>query len=176
MARPAYDPRRIFRIAEWFWLASNTLGEHVSARRGVLVPKIVLSAFSLELYFKCLIAVETGKKPPSGHNLRWLFNKLSNDTQQSIRDCFDNPDQRETHFREVLKNPEPPIPKHVFGSSFDFDALLDESSKAFQRFRYIFENLEPKDYAAWKADYILKCTRQVIIGMHPDWDKPEANY
>ena len=61
-------------------------------------------------------------------------------------------------------------------SAFDFDTLLDESSNAFQRFRYIFERAELKDYAAWKADYILKCARQIIIEMHPDWDNPDANY
>ena len=66
MARHAYDPGRIFRIAECFFLASNTLNEHLGTNTGLAVPSVVLSAFSLELYLKCLIAIETGKNPPSG--------------------------------------------------------------------------------------------------------------
>lgn len=67
------------------------------------------------------------------------------------------------------------MPTHMAVSSFEFDELLDASAKAFERFRYIFENVEPRDFAAWKADYIVKCTRQVVIEMRPQRDKPEAN-
>ncbi len=91
MAKPMHDPRRIFRIAEWFNLASNTLKERISEMRGVAVPSVVLGAFSLELYLKCLIAIETGKPPPTGHNLRWLFDRLSGSTQSKIKQYFDNP-------------------------------------------------------------------------------------
>ena len=32
-------------------------------------PRVVLSAFSLELYLKCLLLIETGKWPKRTHNL-----------------------------------------------------------------------------------------------------------
>ena len=128
MAKPTHDPRRIFRIAEWFNLAGNTLKEHISEMRGVAVPSVVLGAFSLELYLKCLIAIETGKPPPTGHNLRWLFDRLSGNTQSKIKQYFDNPtDQHEINWRETLKNPPPHLPKEMVISSYTFDEVLDTS-------------------------------------------------
>ncbi len=177
MAKPAYDPKRIFRIAEWFHLARTILMQSVSTVRGVFVPAVVLNAFSLELYLKCLIAVETGKNPPSGHNLRWLFNKLSNNTQDKIKHYFDNPSEsNEIKLRETLKNPQPPIPKKLAISPYNFDVVLDLSAKAFERLRYVFERGEFDNNANWHADYIVICTRRVILEMYPDWNSPGANY
>ena len=93
-AKPTYDSRRIFRIGEWFYLAGLTLGERAPKMRGLFVPTVVMSAFALELYLKCLIAIGTGKKPPPGHNLRRLFNKLTDKMQAKIRGYFDNPTEQ----------------------------------------------------------------------------------
>lgn len=177
MTKPAHDPRRIFRIAEWFNLGSNTLRGHISEMRGVAVPSVVLGAFSLELYLKCLIAIETGKPPPTGHNLRWLFDRLSSSTQRKIIQYFDNPtDQHEINWRKTLKNPPKHVPQQMKISSFTFDEVLDTSARAFGQFRYIFESGTYKTNASWNAGYIVVCARRVIVEMHPDWDKPEANY
>src|SRR5262249_3296105 len=49
-------------------------------------PRIVLSAFSLELYFKCLLLIETGKWPKKTHNLRELFRMLPPVRQKRIKE------------------------------------------------------------------------------------------
>lgn len=171
-AKPINDPRQIFRIGEWFYLASSTLGERVPKTRVLFLPAIVMIAFALELYLKCLIAIETEATPPSGHNLRRLFNKLTSKTQDKIRHYFDNPtEQGEINWREKMKNPPPHIPKEAFPSPYDFDSILDVSADAFVQLRYVFERKK----AGWNAHYIVKCTRQVIVEIHPDWDKPEPN-
>jgi len=176
MGKPTFDSRRIFRTAEWFYSASGILQQSVPTRPGVTIPRTVLNAFSLELYLKCLIAIETGKSPPTGHNLRWLFNRLDSKTQDTIRSSFDNPsDKSEIAWRETLTNPKPPLPKDFAPSPYNFDTVLDTSAKAFAKFRYIFERGEvAQDGAAWHADYIVKCTRRVIIKRNPSWDKSKT--
>lgn len=176
MAQYTHDPRRIFRIAEWFHLASGTLRNAVPKMLGLVVPTIVNNAFSLELYLKCLIAIETGRKPPSGHNLRWLFNRLNDKTKAKIKEWFDNPtEEHEIRWGENIKTPPPHAPEWAKGTSYTFDEILDSSASAFVDFRYIFETGEYRKNANWNADYIVVCVRRAILELHPEWDKPEAN-
>jgi len=145
--------------------------------RGLFVPTVVYGAFSFELYLKCLIAIETGKKPPSGHDLRRLFNRLNEGTQVRIKEWFNNPtDEHEIQWRESLRNLPPEAPKEMGGEFYTFDRVLDSSARAFTDFRYIFEHGEYKQNANWNADYLVHCTRQAILELHPEWDKKEANY
>lgn len=177
MAKPSHDPRLIFRNAEWFSISAAILRKVAPRVRSAFVPSAVLNAFSLELYFKCLIAIETGKPPPTGHNLRWLFNRLNGGTKTKIKHYFDNPpDQKELNWRESLKNPPAYVPKEALVVPYTFDNILDKSARAFSQFRYIFERGSYNSDAVWSAGYIVTCTRRVIVETHPEWDKLEANY
>jgi hypothetical protein len=61
---PISGPANIFTVAEQFWSARNRLNSARSPR-DVRMAAITCSAFALELYLECLIALETGKAPTS---------------------------------------------------------------------------------------------------------------
>jgi hypothetical protein len=172
MAKPTYEPRRIFRNAEWFHLASTSLRQHAPKMRGLFVPSAVLNAFSLELYLKCLIAIQTGKNPPSGHDLRWLFNKLSNNTQDKVRRYFDNPnDPKEIKLRKTLENPQPPIPKDMAISPYNFDTVLELSANAFVQLRYIIVDTIYDLPTSHPHSQLSKCQNQTYIMRYTNWPK-----
>src|SRR5262249_11092561 len=93
-----HDPANIFIVADQFRHASKILHLTLSGEMtiegqrvpfDVQVPMVTYSAFALELYLKCLIAMETRTKPPGIHDLDKLFKKLNSDTQVKIRRHFD---------------------------------------------------------------------------------------
>ena len=97
-AMSRHDPSNIFVVADQFRNASKVLNlalagvVTMAAEKvpfDVQMPMATCSAFALELYLKCLIAMETGKKPPGIHELDKLFRKLHLDTQAKIRRHFD---------------------------------------------------------------------------------------
>jgi hypothetical protein len=82
------DPREIFVQAEEFHNACRLLGRFaVFHGRNVGMPSSLCSAFPLELYLKCLLAIE-GKTIPTIHNLEKLFNRISPLNQERIRSYF----------------------------------------------------------------------------------------
>ena len=177
MAKPSHDPRQIFLNAERFGISAVILRKVAPRVQAAFLPSAVLKAFSLELYFKCLIAIETGKPPPTGHNLRWLFDRLNGSTKTKIKHYFDNPaEQEELDWREKNKNPPAHFPEEALVAPYTFDNILDKSAKAFSQLRYIFERGLYKPGPIWSAGYIVTCARRVIVETHPEWDKPEANY
>lgn len=75
------DPLQIFMHALGFHVAENALGSLTLAPNTqlgaqVVQPTMVLSAFTTELFLKCLICLETNLTP-QGHHLFELFEQLS---------------------------------------------------------------------------------------------------
>jgi hypothetical protein len=151
----------IFVVAEQFWRATNTL--RTDDWRTAPTPPIVCAAFALELYLKCLIAME-GKKPPLSHDLKKLFRRLDAETQNEIRARF-KPYENEA---EELANraysnqglARPP------GAIFDF--VLEAGRDAFEVYRYIHEK-GLRANQGWGADRIMQAARRAILDRHPDW-------
>src|SRR3977135_3771278 len=90
------DPRRMFLLAEEFLRASRLLAQihrqpDFPRDKWVPRPSIMLAAFSLELFFKCLYVLDHGKtvRQLRTHNLETLFKLLSPETQSKIREYFD---------------------------------------------------------------------------------------
>lgn len=88
-ARPMKpNPILIFLQANGFSQAYNILSdqEHLppTTMASIGYPQIVLSAFAIELYLKCLICIETGRAPPHGHHLKHLFDRLAPETRRRI--------------------------------------------------------------------------------------------
>lgn len=83
------DPIPLFLIAEQYRRASHYLVEsaHQGCIREVTMPAAVCAAFALELYFKTLVALDSGQAAKI-HDLRALFDKLAISRQQRIRDLF----------------------------------------------------------------------------------------
>ena len=156
---PAFDPVKIFVTAEQFRYASKWLAQArgMGCQADVGIPAVTCAAMALELYLKCLIAME-GTKNPNIHDLRDLFEKLSPSLQASVRSHFD---AHSDAVKEFL------IKDGSQASEVTFDFVLDWSREAFVRARYVFDDGQPQ--AIWWADCITECARRVILDAHPDW-------
>lgn len=82
------DPLRIYIQAERFLFADEKLrsrevltGPEVGAY--VMLPCLVMEAFSVELYIKCLICLED-HPVPRFHHLKNLFDRLNGKTQKEL--------------------------------------------------------------------------------------------
>ena len=161
-----HDPADIFVIAEQFRDASKFLilaREH-GWQTDVAMPAVTCAAFAMELFLKCLLAMETGKVPEI-HDLRHLFNRLGKLSQDKIRAYFAPylPDVKEHVERQYLLGGQPPPPPLV-----DFDFVLNASRRAFPLARYIYESGLPGGQG-WIADGIMEAVRKTILDAHTDW-------
>jgi hypothetical protein len=166
MNKPAnpVDPLAIFRHAEAFICAIDQLHRTSTPERAALIslPIAVLSAFCSEIYFKCLICVETGKVV-QGHYLHELFLSLSPPTQKILEDAWDSIVVERAEILDRLdKQMSPPIPR-------DLRSNLKEGNRAFQQLRYIYEGGE--NFRFLLSDLPL-ALRQTVMKVRPEWFRP----
>ena len=150
----AVDPKLVFQAAESFRAGSLILANH--GLLPYLFPMVVCSAFSLELYLKCLILIEGGKSG-SLHDLEKLFSKITPESRKIVRASYE---ARRPKVNAGLATI--PVPKT------DFDFVLHWSAKAFEHFRYAFEGLVHSQ-EGWMAGPICDCVRERIVELRPDW-------
>jgi HEPN domain-containing protein len=153
----AVDPKDVFKTAEVFRASSAILNNHGMPQ--CMFPMVICSAFSLELYLKALILVESGK-PAKGHDLKDLFSKTTPESQKIIRASYETHKTKLDAMFAAVKGV--PAPKT------DFDFVLHASAKAFEHFRYAFEGLV-KDQEGWMAGPICDGVRARIVELQPDW-------
>jgi len=152
-----------------FHAAENALGKHVGGPNvqlaaQIVEPVMVLSAFTTELFLKCLICLET-TKTPQGHHLFELFEQLTPETQAKITHLWD------THvvpFRDPewsFIEAQPGVRK----MNRDLPGALNASSRAFEKIRYGYEpkNRENSDF---NIVDLPRALRHVILEMKPEWD------
>jgi len=120
---------------------------------------VVCQAFSMELYLKCLVAVEGGN-PQNEHNLDKLFLKVGAGSQGIIRANYGNKRIAQDALYAAAKLP-------VLAKS-DFDSALHASADAFTDFRYIYEGAIQSE-EGWLAGSISECVRERIIELRPEW-------
>jgi len=168
-------PLEIFIVAEQFYWAGvlaariphEASAENPPFQFGRDLPNMTSAAvscfaFSLELYFKCLIRM--GNKPAeTGHDLVKLFTKVGLRNQAAIKRYFrQNIDDASKHLEREYSASGRPVPKPAF------DFALSASKDAFYLMRYVYEKGIPVD-TGWLASDILEGARQVILAKHPDW-------
>jgi hypothetical protein len=167
-----HDPANIFIVADQFRHASKILHLTLSgdmtiegqrAPVDVQVPMVTCSAFALELYLKCLIAMETRAKPPGIHEIDKLFKRLNSDTQAKIRRHFNITGASTIAF---IKNAFAAEGKTA--PKVDFDYVMKASSRAFLVTRYIYEGMPGGQ--GWVAEMILEAARAVILEQSPHWE------
>ena len=150
----AVDPKLVFQAAESFRAGSLTLANH--GLLPYLFPMVICSAYSLELYLKCLILIEGGKSG-SLHDLEKLFSKITPESQEIVRASYEARRPKVNAGLAAI-----PVPKT------DFDFVLHWSAKAFEHFRYAFEGLVHSQ-EGWMAGPICDCVRERIVELRPDW-------
>jgi hypothetical protein len=139
--RPAIilDPRQMFILAEEFRRATHLLAQlhrqpGFSSDQWVPRPNIMISAMSLEIYFKCLYILDhrSTHRRLRTHNLKRLFEFLLPDTQAKLREYFDPAEGQAIldHYRQHQGRWLIGLPK-----TFTFDFALFASSNTFEWIR-----------------------------------------
>ncbi|MED4060910.1 hypothetical protein [Priestia megaterium] len=131
----SFDAKPIFETAANFEAASLTLNEKM--RKGAnyiethLAPYVTLNAFSIELYLKCLYAIENDNNAPNVHAWDKLFELLSDESKNEIESIYDNNVKNSNSIQILLKR--------VPGTNVDLINALQEMSGAFVKWRYVYE-------------------------------------
>ena len=153
------DPRSVFQLACKF--ASTDL--HVRDRNNpkaafMASPSMVLSAFAIELFLKCLLLLE-GKELDRTHTLNVLFRKLSHKRKRRIEEVWD---------KEA--RPKVDTLRRKFGLSHpsDLSNALATCGKAFEHMRYGYEDPDRQVFYLGELPTILWRT---ILELRPEWAK-----
>ncbi len=122
------------------------------------------SAFSLELYFKCLVRMS--RKPlVKGHDLEKLFASIGQRDRAKITNYFDAYSSNlRAYVERAYRTSGRPVP------DVTLDWALRASKDAFVRMRYLFERGADKD-TGWLGDVIAEGARRAILDVHPDWER-----
>jgi HEPN domain-containing protein len=159
-----FDPLRIYIQAERFLFADEKLrgkdvltGPEIGSY--VVLPCVVMQAFSIELYLKCLIGLE-GRPVPRGHHLRNLFDRLNGKSQKELAALW----LADHDSREALRNVLPS--KWRDAISDDVGQALSDGSRAFEELRYAYER-EP--VCRFYIDTLPRMLRGMIWARRPEW-------
>lgn len=109
-------------------------------------PYIMNGSFSLGLRFKYLHALETGEKMQHGHELKGMFDSLTESSREALAAFF----AAETKGNPICKRISLLLNQHRLQFRWDLAFLLTRSNLAFERWRYIYEQ---KGDIAWFCGY-----------------------
>jgi hypothetical protein len=122
---------------------------------------MVLCAFAIELYLKCLLCIETGKVTKE-HDLKGLFLRLDSSTRKRLEDLWDESLRRPDKQRglDCIRG----LPE---GEQLQTDLLyvLGIGSHAFEELRYLYETKRSKFLLHDFPDML----HRVILEKFPDW-------
>lgn len=124
----------------------------------VMEPRLMLEAFSSELYLKAMAAIRTGAFN-KGHDLRKLFAKLSSQDQVLVKHDWDT-----TPYNVQLRA----LSSSVTGNKIPtFEEYLDCNAKLFEEIRYYHEGFTPPRSMLSPA-MIGESVRRIIYRMFPN--------
>jgi hypothetical protein len=127
----------------------------------LLWPKVACTAFSLELYLKCLHRLR--RRYIEGHNVAALFAKLSKADRTRVTTVFDEVKQGHPSYSHFV----------AAGVLMDIDSVLQRASDMFVTSRYWHElNLPSSDSSGLTSnagvDRLCDSIRLVITEIKPD--------
>jgi hypothetical protein len=185
---PSARPLDIFIVAEQFRYAGKfaiLVTTHMAPKYPELTfagnlnnvtAAMVCSAFSLELYFKCLIRM--GHKSFGWeHDLERLFAGIGRRNRAKIKRYWNaNSDRVRSYIKRTFEDDGLTPPR------IDFDYVLSASKDAFVTMRYVYERgIETNK--GWLADTIVEGARATILSIHPEWEnarqkepRPETSF
>jgi hypothetical protein len=166
------DPLKIFEQANGFYQAlailCNVEPGNTQLEITIGEPVMVIGAFTIELFLKCLVCIETGRVPHT-HHLRELYDKLGANTQQRLLRTWENDiaAYRKAEWDRV---------EAAAGekAARDLPGALAAASKSFERIRYSYEgNTAEVQYFLQDLPQLL---RQVIVEFKPTWKNHLRGY
>jgi hypothetical protein len=134
------DPARILLAAERIWKGNELIAKQMNQVGDVTLaePLVVTGALALELYFKCIYAIEHNGKTIRGHDLYGLFYSLSQESRTAIRDEYDRllpQSLTQAALRRAFHKEAGTFPDE------SIEAVLKGSANAFELWRYPFEGV-----------------------------------
>ena len=146
------------------------MGPNVQVGGQIVQANIVISAFTTELFLKCIVCIETALTP-RGHHLFELFGQLRPETQAKIIHLWDT---------QIIPKRDPEW-KMIEKSQFsirpfkrDLPGALSASSYAFEKIRYSYEpGSKEGDFNVGDLPRVLHL---VILEMKPEWAKPWSGH
>jgi HEPN domain-containing protein len=164
MSKKVSDPTKLFHQAHSFRQAAQALSQQITGiEDGVVLmtPACVLSAFSCELFLKCLICIERGSAP-EGHDLLVLFKKLTAQTRKRLKDMWANHTLR---YRDKVEET-----KRLTGVTFetDLERALEAGRNAYTLLRYMHEGTHQKEYAFYLGA-LPQMLGHVAFELKPEW-------
>lgn len=133
----------------------------------LLVPIVVNSAFTVELFFKCLIASDTPTFHFSSHDLSLLFQRINADDKRKIKEAYTK--NSNSYLSSVAQWPDSlaALKTLIKNEDHRFDTVLEESAKDFEKWRYLYENDSPQ------IKSLISCVRspaqKTILNRKPEW-------
>lgn len=124
------DTDHIYKVAEQFEHTANMLSTQMgtSGAHPPVSPFVVNVTFSIELYLKCLLILETNRRPKNSHELHTIFNRLSSESRSIITSDFQNSISSDATIR-VMKTQFPDL-------KVDIQSVLLGMNNAFKEWRY----------------------------------------
>jgi hypothetical protein len=168
----AVDPLKIFEQAHGFYQAlailCNIEPEDTQLAVTIGEPVMVVGAFTIELFLKCLISLETGTLPTRVHHLKELFDKLTPATQIRI----------EAEWQKIAahRSAEWDGFENSLGIEIarDLPSALAAGADAFQRIRYSYEG--GNESLQFYLQDLPRALGRVILEAKPEWSGHRRGY
>jgi HEPN domain-containing protein len=154
------NPAAIYEYAMHFGVTAHHLLNYNDPReggppRGFALPMVVLSAFTIELMFKCILSLE-GTAYSKTHHLHSLFKRISNKRKARIIQLWDQTER-------IVVERMPDVDGRKFPA--DLPSALKLCSNTFESARYIYE----PGFEVYYLTRFPQLLQTVILEARPDW-------
>lgn len=158
-----------FWTAEVNLKAANALGaaQDDTGDNDLFFTNSILTALAIELYYKCIFAIENKNKSIEGHDLKFLFDELSQPSRRSIRQHYKLLLNKQwvRFIRKRLKQ----LGGLEDKMSFAFDDVLDDSRHMFVCWRYPFPRENRDRGGGMRAPFpLVHSARRRLVELQPD--------
>lgn len=160
------EPHEIFVQAEYFQQATQLLAKTSREKNaGLVIPASTCGSFALELFIKCLLAIQNPKNEfPAIHSLSTLYSKLNEEDKTLIEFFFSHISKGESlviHQRALRAKPLTP--------GEEVAEILRDNDEAFEGYRYAFGFRNDKLPETHAIRAIREAVRQRILALFPAW-------
>jgi len=123
-------------------------------------PFMIVDTFALELYFKCLYAMDHGVLI-RGHDIKTIYKKLKRRTKHRLKKNYD---------RTVSKSDLPGTMQKRSRSGFtNLNLYLGHSRRAFEEVRYLFERVSERKIPIRYWSVLRQAARSSVLDIMPEW-------
>ena len=168
---PKVDPYKIFVQGHSFYqtlaVLCNVAPNNEQLAAALTEPSIVVGALTIELFFKCMISIESGKASKI-HDLRKLYDKLSQPTRDRIEQGWSK--------IAAHRGPEWDHYEQFTGQKMarDLPTALAVGAESFERIRYSYEG--GNENLQYYLQDLPRLLGRIILAMKPDWKLPHASF